>query len=516
MEKNFDTDNFEQLLRETTDEFRMYPSKRVWHSIYNDMHPAKKWPSFAILLLLITSITYLGVTNSNEKGSTNNKAIVARSAQINPENRNDPSTAQTQNKPLQSSTSSPVGNELITAGIPSRNRPVQLAEINATVKNTNVIDPQTSISNLSFEVNNHLNPTILNGEADSKETNITEHVDLNKTSIVGSITSLNDMKQNSDIPSISLQPGLKENISISDVTPERVKIINTKSLTPANLRGGIKPSKKAEDKINIEDKKWMDDYVLHNKKPGRKWKNRLSYQIYVTPSVGYRTLKKNTRFDQPAASSLISNPAQLNTRDYSLNHSSALNLEAGSNIILSLSKKFRFKAGLQLNYTNYSITAYELNHPTFTTLMLNNLNNGYPELSARSTTIANSTGLASKYLDNNTYQLSIPIGADFKIAGKNKLKWYAGVAVQPTFIAGGHSYLISSDLKNYVNGNNLMRKFNLNGGLETFVTYKTKNGIILNAGPQFRYQFLSSYSKQYTYDENLYNMGIKIGMTRNF
>src|SRR5690349_9201584 len=76
MEKNYNTDNFEQLLRDTTDEFRMYPSRRVWHSIYNDLHPDRKWPSLAILLLFITSIMYVGITNSTDAGGTNPAAVI--------------------------------------------------------------------------------------------------------------------------------------------------------------------------------------------------------------------------------------------------------------------------------------------------------------------------------------------------------------------------------------------------------------------------------------------------------
>src|SRR4051812_33640910 len=64
MENNFYRDHFEQLLKDTTDNFRMYPSRRVWHSIYNDLHPGKKWPSVAVLLLLMFSIMYIGVTNT--------------------------------------------------------------------------------------------------------------------------------------------------------------------------------------------------------------------------------------------------------------------------------------------------------------------------------------------------------------------------------------------------------------------------------------------------------------------
>ncbi|MEO5985190.1 MAG: hypothetical protein ABIP80_06760, partial [Ferruginibacter sp.] len=76
--ENYNSDNFERLLKETTDQFRMYPSRRVWHSLYNDLHPGKKWPSVAVLLLLITSIMYIGVTNSNDKvASSPNTPVLA-------------------------------------------------------------------------------------------------------------------------------------------------------------------------------------------------------------------------------------------------------------------------------------------------------------------------------------------------------------------------------------------------------------------------------------------------------
>jgi hypothetical protein len=190
-------------------------------------------------------------------------------------------------------------------------------------------------------------------------------------------------------------------------------------------------------------------------------------------------------------------------------------MELGGNILYSVAKNWNLKAGIQLNYTNYAINAYELKHPTVTTLLLNDMS-GYPTLNARSTTLANISGVSTKKLNNSSYQISIPLGADIKLAGKNNLKWYAGATIQPTFVAGGHSYLISSDLKNYVADNSVTRNWNLNAGVETFISYKTISGIIINAGPQFRYQLLSTYSKQYTYTEKLYNLGLKIGITTNF
>ena len=50
------SDNFERMLREKADEFKMYPSARVWHSIYNNMHPSRRWPSFTMSIVLIAML----------------------------------------------------------------------------------------------------------------------------------------------------------------------------------------------------------------------------------------------------------------------------------------------------------------------------------------------------------------------------------------------------------------------------------------------------------------------------
>ena len=117
-------------------------------------------------------------------------------------------------------------------------------------------------------------------------------------------------------------------------------------------------------------------------------------------------------------------------------------------------------------------------------------------------------------LNNKTYQVSIPIGLNYKLMGTDKVKWYVGGTVQPTFITGGNVYLISADNKNFVQDPSMLRTWNMNSSLETFASINTASGININIGPQFRYQLLSSYSKRYTYTEKLYNVGIKLGMTK--
>src|SRR5205085_8512697 len=69
MDRNFHTDDFERLLREKSNEFRMYPSKRIWHSVYNNIHPGRKWPSVAMSILLITALFLVGYLNTKNTNS---------------------------------------------------------------------------------------------------------------------------------------------------------------------------------------------------------------------------------------------------------------------------------------------------------------------------------------------------------------------------------------------------------------------------------------------------------------
>jgi hypothetical protein len=190
-----------------------------------------------------------------------------------------------------------------------------------------------------------------------------------------------------------------------------------------------------------------------------------------------------------------------------------LGLEAGIGIAYSFAKNFKLKIGAQGNYTSYVINADETNHPISTTLMFNDLA-GYPYMESRVSVLSNSTSLNPTKVHSQTYQVSIPVGLAVKLLGSKKLEWYAAVAIQPTYVFGGKAKLLSADKRNYVSDPSLIKRWNLNGGVETYVQYKLGRYAI-QAGPQFRYQLSSTYAKKYTLNENLYNAGIKVGIVKN-
>jgi hypothetical protein len=53
-------------LKETADDFRMYPSKRVWNSLYNNLHPGRKWPSLAVLFAISFLYVFIGISHKSE------------------------------------------------------------------------------------------------------------------------------------------------------------------------------------------------------------------------------------------------------------------------------------------------------------------------------------------------------------------------------------------------------------------------------------------------------------------
>ena len=87
-ENEFYADEFEQLLKEKADQFSMYPSKRVWYSIYNNLHPSRRWPSVVVSLLLLTSLMLIGYLHTGDNSITgqinlNNNTLNKTSDKIN-------------------------------------------------------------------------------------------------------------------------------------------------------------------------------------------------------------------------------------------------------------------------------------------------------------------------------------------------------------------------------------------------------------------------------------------------
>ena len=56
-ESNFYSDEFEQLIRDKTEQYKMYPSENVWKGVHNSLHTKRKW-FIGSMAALVTGILF--------------------------------------------------------------------------------------------------------------------------------------------------------------------------------------------------------------------------------------------------------------------------------------------------------------------------------------------------------------------------------------------------------------------------------------------------------------------------
>jgi len=553
MERKFYMDDFEQLLKEKSDEFRMYPSKRVWHSIYNDLHPGRKWPSVAVSLILIIALLVVGYWNNNsadtsvaELSSQKNITLAEnnRSANNNPflspynylTGSADHTTTTAQQQPafnFNTTLFAPIAASVNSVSMVAATQPAVKNNATGSSVFEDIAIANIWMSNSDIGMNNSEKVTLPGTTPFNNDPNA---VDPAKTTalkqnpgaevVVKATTNTVNKEKSYTITTEPVQSDDKaepvtadNNAAAIATVKEKQNIgaatatINENEKTAVDNKETAKPiSPAAKKTISTEDKAWIEDYAFHNKSKRKKWQDRTTLELYITPSVGYAKLSNDPKYNMPAATNSFAAGIDANK---TVDQTPGLGFEAGFTMNYSLAKNLRVKAGIQANYTSYGINADETNHPVLTTLMLIDPNSGYPYMHSAPSTLVNGPGSQPVKVHNKTYQVSIPIAFAIKLSGNNKLEWFAGATVQPTFVIGGKAYLISADRRNYVADASLIRKWNINTGFETYINYKF-DGFTLQAGPQFRYQLLSTYYKRYTVNENLSNIGLKIGIVKNF
>ena len=526
MNSNFDSDNFERLLKERSDEFKMYPTKRVWYSIYNNIHPGKKWPSIATCITLISILLLIGYLNTN----IDSKNILVKVSSVKTQltnNHTAPSgllSSNFVNSPfLQNTRSSflPFLNlsedknvSVLTLSNISNNLKINSFQINSTAGNFSKTIPLF----LKFAIKNIDNKKIVLQNTNRLITTdfytAANEVDNYFSEVVLPKNNIESILK--DIDTSSTKNIFKNNIAGIDLTKnineenfENDKI-NTNILSTISNKENHKTEIVKQDKVNAKNKSikeiyllsdaekaWIESYAMHNRPLPKKWLGKLGWQIYITPSIVYRTLK-NATANEDINNSIIQKPA--------------LGLEIGGGIISTIFKGVKLKTGLQLNFTRYNSEAYENSHPVATSITVSTVN-GQTYQESRSTPYSNLEGVSPIKLHNETFQISIPMGMDVKLAGFDNLQWSIGATIQPSYIIGGKSYLISSDKRNYIKESSLLNKWNLDAGFETFISYKT-NGFTLQFGPQFRKQLFTTNNKNYFIQEHLTNYGFKFGISK--
>lgn len=421
---NDHTDSFEQFLKETTDSFCMMPNKKVWNSIYNNIHPGRFWPSFATNTIIVICFLFLQMPK---------QAHIENNQQTSPKSF---VTLKLDQKSLVAS--SKIGNN----------------------------------THFSFEKNTKKQRL----RALSIKENTVNHSSLCK--IKNTAPVFDEMNE-----------------SDNNITTAQAQINSIQN--PSALM--------THTQFLHKDEKSNNRFSIQSNGLVSKQKQGYLIQVYATPSFGF--LQGNETEDNLGNASI--NNGGVTSGMVTENKSvlkPTLNLEAGGAVMMNVSRVIRLKAGMQLNYTKLDANTSSddftsvSNNPT-----LINYNPSSQMFQRENTQLSNA----------DLYQISVPIGTEIEIMGNDKFRWFAGATIQP-------SYLINAESNDVINLNNRdavfgLRKWNLNTSFETYISYKMKNGVLLNLGPQFRYQWLSTHNQPLMSGmDKLYNVGLKLGVSRVF
>ncbi len=464
MERQFNNGDFEKLLRDNANQYRMYPSEKVWKGIHSALHTRRRWYGLTAAIMFLVTGSIVSIFVFSDKQGKNNLA----------EHKS------TQNT-VQKETSAPVSNksEKFTPAIkhakPADQRAVYITEssLDGPVFNLPAKDEQT-IASLD----------------NSNKINAAEPAQL-------AVPDKNAISTDEQLL-ISLGILKNHNKAESEGSFNNELYVERKNL-------------EEESSVNLDTEKEMSNMIsalasqsVSLMKP--KKQSKITAQIYFTPTVSYRKLTENKNVYNN-----ISFYVPVIDLDNLVKHKPAMGLEFGIEGRYQMSEKFFLKTGLQFNINRYDIRAYS--HPTEIATVALNSGYGFDSLASLSN-YRNYSGDAPNWLENFYFQAAIPVGAELILSNKKNFQWGISGTIQPTYVIGDRAYVISSDYKNYAKFPDLMRRWNLSTGFGTFVSYSTGR-IKWQAGPHVRYQHLSSFVSELTVKEKLFSVGLKVGASLN-
>lgn len=241
--------------------------------------------------------------------------------------------------------------------------------------------------------------------------------------------------------------------------------------------------------------------------------DRFSWEIYVSPTLNTHHLNGiNYQNINPTIQSAPITVVRFANVNGFVDNTATMGYDLGGNILYKLANNFSLKAGLQFSFSRYYIKAYNSNQPQSAAVLSSYF--GYIADSLANYSLARTVNPKNpQHYQNTYYQLSIPVGIEWKVAGKGRLQFHVGASIQPSYLLNRDSYVLSSDYNNYSKEPAIFRKWNFHAGAEAFISYRVGK-VRWELGPMVRYQILSTYKDSYPLRENLMNYGIRLGFSK--
>ncbi|MET0637291.1 MAG: hypothetical protein ABWZ25_14770 [Chitinophagaceae bacterium] len=472
MEDNYRNDDFEQFVRGQADQHRMFPSEKVWGAVNNALHPRKKWYGFGLaFLLLMTGGAVTWVMNTYPVNRSNDVSVSKSSRQKIAEQK--PDIKQPDLRDL-----SPFSRNTPVSHSKRYQEPVPGPEVGLTAQESLLIAMLVESDDASGEL------TVQELSTDRSNSSLTiVHSVANKPTVKELPSELRTSALLSQEPASS--PAGKP------VVVEEIIITEETNISPLTIESVVNIFKAAPKK--------------------------LSWQFFITPTISNRRLRDNKAFNSLAvAPDPLGSPsnipfASVPDVNNAVTHKPDLGLQIGVTARYPLKKDLNLTGGFQFNVNRYDIKAF-----------LNNGEVARIELQGNTPTVSTWSSYRSQgvsrlnWLKNYYFSISVPVGAELIVYRNKKASKAFGISgtIQPTYVLQNKAYLISTDYKNYAQVPWLVRHANINTGMEAFMQH-TKGKTHWQVGPQFRYQLLSSFNKKYPIKENLFDIGVKLGVTLN-
>lgn len=452
MAKDFYHDELDHVLQKA-DEYTMYPSERVWKGIRKNLFWRRNWYSVTGSVLALC-LLFLIPESFLSTFFYNAPKTTGKSA------KNSSSTAVLSANPSHK-----------LKAIPGVNTPLFGA------------DPVPLTNQIALSV--HTGNTISSGSPSDKLYGAkTPERPVAIVRNIGEITPPASL-----LPATSEQPKARED----DHAPAAAGVEVATEQAPEQYHGDVN---------------WLQELAVikltHPKQ------SRFNLQFYFSPMVSYRTLTDGNKAHDRSTGSGPMAASQFDINQY-VDHQPSVGVELGSNMLFKASNNLTFRTGLQLNYSRYTIKAYKVGYEK-ASIALSSFGRAADTITSY-TTIRNVNGYLQEQLQNQYFQLSMPIGAELKLLGSKRFQINIAGTIQPTYLLLNDAYLLSTDYINYTKEPSLVRRWNVHSSAEAYISYQFAN-VRWQVGPQFRYQLLSSFTDRYPIKEYLMEYGIKFGISK--
>lgn len=483
MDRRYNNRDFEHFLKQNADQYRMFPSEKVWEGIHHTLHTRRRWYGIGLALLLLSTatVTTIMLNNAGKKQQLADKAPVTKT------------------------------NDILTKQTASNT--VIIAPQKPAVNNSVIQRPDKLQASLVADQQQLIAPAGAELEEQAGKLTLEVIPQINLKSAVANIQPLS-VQKNTEIlkktsPALQTKKAMfKPNPPVASTQPEN----NTVIVDNIIERKEVKTEN--ENSITTERKEYSP-YTIEsvvNSYKYKKSRKKLSWQIFITPTISYRKLKENKTFLE-AARTTLGTPANYGYSFSDINnivtHKPDIGLQLGFVTGYPVSKRLRITAGLQFNVSKYDIRAYSHTGEVATIALSNNA--GGTNTVSTITNYRNIGGYKADWLHNMYISGSAPVGLELKLSGNKKTTVGIAGTIQPTYILGNRAYLLSADFKNYAEVPSLTRKWNLNTGFEIYAGYSTGK-LDWRIGPNVRYQVFSSFIDKYPIREHLFDFGLKLGL----